>query len=68
MAPKTVAQKLAELENRLDAVDRVAVLAARTADGLRTALGAFRRNVRTELEALKRRLGDVENTPRPPEV
>ena len=55
MPPKTVAQKL-----RLDTVDRVALLAARTADGLRTALGAFRRNVRTELEALKRRVGGVE--------
>jgi hypothetical protein len=58
--PKSVPQKLKELEEQLDAVDALATLAARRGEALTAALGQFRRNTRAELDALKKRLDEVE--------
>lgn len=55
-----IKEAISRLESRLNEVDSVAVTAAQNASSIRVALGAFRRNVRTEIEALKLRLGQVE--------
>lgn len=57
---KQLSERIEALRSQLAAIDAVALGSQRSLESLRVSIGAFRRNIRADIAALKKRIEDLE--------